>query len=149
MASDTSIIFVNTNIFDDVYILAWIARWDCQVHSLLCRAVKLYARSDVAKSVAKSFMTREIDTQGTIRYVRGPHRQLHRVDGPAAEYANGYKIWLMDGSLHRTDGPAIDSTWRKEWWVNGHRIAGPVVEWVATVTNGELMESVITSADDV
>ena len=34
--------------------------------------------------------------------------QYHRTDGPAIEYANGYKWWYIKGQLHRTDGPAIE-----------------------------------------
>ena len=44
----------------------------------------------------------------------------HRVDGPAMEYADGYKSWWFNGNLHRTTGPAVE--WPdggKEWWLNG------------------------------
>lgn len=37
-------------------------------------------------------------------------RLLHRVDGPAVEYANGNREWFINGKLHRIDGPAIDPT---------------------------------------
>jgi hypothetical protein len=43
---------------------------------------------------------------------------LHRLDGPAVEYANGDKEWWQNARLHRLDGPArewIDG--RKEWWI--------------------------------
>ncbi len=56
----------------------------------------------------------------------------HRIDGPAIEYANGYKAWLINGKLHREDGPAeIRSNGHKEWWFNGqqHREDGPAVEY--------------------
>lgn len=44
----------------------------------------------------------------------------HREDGPAAEWFNGDKAWLVDGSIHRTDGPArIWYNGTKEWWVEG------------------------------
>ena len=46
--------------------------------------------------------------------------KYHRIDGPAIEYADGYKEWWINGKLHRTDGPAIE--WvdgYKEWWING------------------------------
>jgi len=80
---------------------------------------------------------------------------LHRLDGPAVEYAHGYKAWFVDGKRHRLDGPAIeyanvDKEWyvdgrlnrldgpavedaygHKEWWVNGkqHRLDGPAFEY--------------------
>jgi len=44
---------------------------------------------------------------------------LHRLDGPAIEYADGYKMWYKNGKLHRLNGPAKESTnGYKEWWVN-------------------------------
>ncbi len=59
--------------------------------------------------------------------------KLHRLDGPAAEWADGTKLWYVNGQLHRLDGPAIEwSNGNKSWFQNGqvHRIDGPAVEWV-------------------
>ena len=58
--------------------------------------------------------------------------QLHREDGPAAEYANGDKEWHLNGKYHREDGPAIEyANGAKKWWLNGkrHREDGPAIEW--------------------
>lgn len=58
--------------------------------------------------------------------------KLHRLDGPAIEYANGDKSWYVNGERHRTDGPAIEWTdGYNEWHVNGklHRLDGPAIEW--------------------
>ena len=45
--------------------------------------------------------------------------KLHRVDGPACEYANGEKHWLLHGKYHRVDGPAIEyAHGEKRWWLN-------------------------------
>ena len=58
---------------------------------------------------------------------------LHREDGPAVEYTNGYKAWCINGKYHREDGPAIeDSNGDKEWCINDklHREDGPAVEFV-------------------
>ena len=57
---------------------------------------------------------------------------LHRVDGPAVEWANGSKEYWDHGRLHRLDGPAID--WvlgTKLWYQNGlfHRVDGPAIEY--------------------
>ena len=41
---------------------------------------------------------------------------LHREDGPAIEYSDGSKEWLINGNHHREDGPAIE-------WYDGD------VEW--------------------
>ena len=47
--------------------------------------------------------------------------QLHRVGGPAVEYANGSKEWYQTGLRHRVDGPAI--TWPGgdcgSWFLHG------------------------------
>jgi len=44
---------------------------------------------------------------------------LHKIDGPAVEYANGTKYWCLNGKLHRTDGPAVEfADGDKEWWLN-------------------------------
>lgn len=32
----------------------------------------------------------------------------HRDDGPAAEFADGTKIWYVLGEKHREDGPAVE-----------------------------------------
>ncbi len=34
--------------------------------------------------------------------------KLHRIDGPAIEWADGSKSWYLNGELHRIDGPAIE-----------------------------------------
>ena len=56
----------------------------------------------------------------------------HREDGPAREYANGTKYWLLHGKLHREDGPAYESAnGDKFWCLNDklHREDGPAMEW--------------------
>ena len=58
--------------------------------------------------------------------------KLHRVDGPAVEYADGSKQWSVNDKLHRTDGPAVEyADGTKEWWLNDkrHRTDGPAIEW--------------------
>ncbi|NVM34067.1 MAG: hypothetical protein HWN81_00630 [Candidatus Lokiarchaeota archaeon] len=47
-------------------------------------------------------------------------KKLHRLDGPAIEYASGSKWWYVKGKRHRLDGPAVEfSSGSKRWWVNG------------------------------
>jgi hypothetical protein len=56
----------------------------------------------------------------------------HRLDGPAAEWANGDKEWCLNGEWHRIDGPAVErANGTKEWRLNGkrHRTDGPAIEW--------------------
>ena len=40
--------------------------------------------------------------------------QLHREDGPAVEYNNGTKYWIIKDKNHRSDGPAVE-------WFNGRK----------------------------
>jgi hypothetical protein len=59
--------------------------------------------------------------------------EYHREGGPAIEYVNGSKSWLINGKYHREGGPAIEcANGDKEWWINGlrHREDGPAVEFI-------------------
>ena len=48
---------------------------------------------------------------------------LHREDGPAIEYASGYKAWYINGERHREDGPAIEwASGNKGWYLNDLQI---------------------------
>ena len=42
------------------------------------------------------------------KYWENDKGQLHRIDGPAVEYADGSKSWYINGKFHRIDGPAIE-----------------------------------------
>ena len=62
-------------------------------------------------------VTVEMDSLGTKRWTN-KEGKLHRLDGPAIEYAGGAKKWYQNGNLHRLDGPAIimaDGT--TTWWI--------------------------------
>ena len=61
-------------------------------------------------------------------------RIIHREDGPAIEYADGYKEWYLNGERHCESGPAIEGcNGHKEWWLNGnlHREDGPAIEYTS------------------
>lgn len=76
--------------------------------------------------------TLHIDKHGTKLYYLPDGKTLHRVDGPALEYADGRKVWWLNGKRHRVDGPAVERTnGDKVWWANGkvHRVDGPAVEY--------------------
>ena len=63
---------------------------------------------------------------------RNSKGKLHRIKGPACEYANGNKSWYINGKLHRKDGPAVElSNESKYWFINGkyHREDGPAIEY--------------------
>ena len=49
--------------------------------------------------------------------------RLHRVDGPAVEYANGDKLWHLNGKRHRVDGPAVEyANGNEGWYLNGRQV---------------------------
>jgi len=63
---------------------------------------------------------------------RDQKNRLHREDGPAAEWTDGFKEWWLNGQRHRKNGPAIERpNGTKEWWAHGqlHREDGPAVEY--------------------
>ena len=45
--------------------------------------------------------------------------KLHRVEGPAVEYANGDMSWWLNGCRHRIGGPAIEWDGNKRWFLHG------------------------------
>jgi hypothetical protein len=48
---------------------------------------------------------------------------FHREDGPAIEYASGYKAWYLNGKRHREDGHAIEyASGYKAWYLNGKSV---------------------------
>ena len=56
--------------------------------------------------------------------------RLHRIDGPAVIFADGYQEWWQNGCIHRLDGPAVSTPHGdQQWWINGqlHRLDGPAV----------------------
>ena len=76
--------------------------------------------------------TVEVNENGSVFWYKHGTNELHRIDGPAIEYANGDKRWYQNDKLHRIDGPAEEWTnGDKYWYQNGkpHRTDGPAVEW--------------------
>ena len=58
------------------------------------------------------------------KYWVNSNGDLHRLDGPAAEWANGTKEWFLNGVLHRVDGPAIEYLdGQKDWFINGEEFS--------------------------
>ena len=94
----------------------------------------------------------DIDKYGNKFYYKDRKmKNLHRNDGPAIEYPDGYKAWWVDNKRHRLDGPAIEyPDGGKEWYVDGqlHRADGPAIEWVAGYkewwVNGEKLTEKLT-----
>jgi hypothetical protein len=67
----------------------------------------------------------KIDKNGN-RYWYNSAGECHREDGPAAEYTDGTKIWILNGFYHRLDGPAVEGNGGRHirYYVNGVRIKG-------------------------
>ncbi len=55
-----------------------------------------------------------VDNEGIIRWCQ--NGLLHRLDGPAVEWANGSKVWCQNGKYHRLDGPAIEYANGDKYW---------------------------------
>ncbi len=57
--------------------------------------------------------------------------KFHREDGPAKEFSDGNCEWWIDGKLHRENGPAVVKIdGYRAWYLNGkrHRVRGPAIE---------------------
>ena len=85
--------------------------------------------------------------------LRGPqgreqNDQLHRVEGPAIESANGDKYWFQNGKLHRVDGPAIEYiTGHKCWYLEGVKLSE--TEFITKTTKNLPTEPLTTSITKV
>ena len=68
--------------------------------------------------------------------------QLHRLDGPAFECANGDKSWYKEGKRHREDGPALERPdGSKYWYLNGNQVTeDAVMNPVKELTMAQLEE---------
>jgi len=74
--------------------------------------------------------TVKVDDIGTKHWYQ--NNKLHRVDGPAIEYADGTKFWYVDGKCHRTDGPAIEcASGTKSWYLDGKYLTR--AQWLEAV----------------
>ena len=68
--------------------------------------------------MAKQYITKY--EFGTLYYKDQGKSILHRTDGPAIEYPDGNKQWVVNGKLHRLDGPAtVYPSGFGLWYVNG------------------------------
>ena len=79
------------------------------IQSMSMKNKQGYADSEISDSqVFDALRYRiEVDQEGTRRYYNSDGR-IHREDGPAVEYADGTKVWLINGLRHREDGPAVE-----------------------------------------
>ena len=52
--------------------------------------------------------------------------KCHREDGPAVERANGDKLWFLNDKLHKEDGPAVEhANGDKYWYLFGIEYSEP------------------------
>jgi hypothetical protein len=58
---------------------------------------------------------------------------IHREEGPAIIWPDGYEEWLVYGLRHRIDGPAVMSSLYKEyeWWLHGRCLSTKEAWWQA------------------
>jgi hypothetical protein len=64
---------------------------------------------------------------GKYHYKDEDMKVLHREDGPAIEFNDGGREWMIDGKLHRTNGPAVIWVVKGEpdyleYWINGEML---------------------------
>jgi hypothetical protein len=60
---------------------------------------------------------------GAIEYRKIIGGQLHRINGPAYEAADGFKTWWNDGKCHCETGPAVEqSGFPPQWFLNGKKL---------------------------
>jgi hypothetical protein len=121
-----------TDCYMPIEMLDLIAAVDVKAYRAML-AIPLFARSlSICKVV--DFMIAfgysvVITKYHTIWYLNG---NLHRVDGPAVEFANGDKEWYLNGKRHRVDEPSIEyANGDKIWCLNEepHRVDGPAMEY--------------------
>jgi hypothetical protein len=111
--------------FTNVYLILELASVNAETYGLMMRTSKPFndfikANPGVGVQLRDSFLAKTIgNTATTWRNGKG---RKHRLDGPAVEWAAGYKAWYQYGERHREDGPAVEwASGTKEWWVNGER----------------------------
>ena len=79
---------------------------------------------------------RRVDEWGNIHYTN-ENGEYHREDGPALEYTDGHKEWLINDKLHREDGPAIIWHDGDEWYyLNGFKYSKE--DWEKEITKIKL-----------
>ena len=77
-----------------------------------------------------------VDRNGTIEY-RNEYTRLHRLEGPALEFTDGYTAWYINGERHREDGPAvIYSDGDSDYWLND--ISYSKEQWELEITKIKL-----------
>ena len=54
---------------------------------------------------------------------RNEQSLLHREDGPAVIWPDGYEEWYINGKRHRLDGPAIVGSNTTSYWIDGKIVA--------------------------
>ena len=77
----------------------------------------------------------ETDIHGT-KHWYNEKGKYHRENGPAIEFTNGSKFWIINGKLHREDGPAIertDGSNKEEWWVNEKQVPQDLVKSLSKI----------------
>jgi len=78
----------------------------------------------------------KIDTNGDKQWYNSKGK-LHRKDGPAVEYADGYKAWYINGKRHRENGPAMEyANGNRFWYINDDEYTHS--DWITEVRKKKL-----------
>jgi hypothetical protein len=88
--------------------------------------------------------TVKIDDEGSIRWYK--KSKLHRLGGPAVEYADGSKAWYQKGNLHRLDGPAVEYVNGYEiWYIDGEEYSQDEFDEITKTETKELIVEEVNS----
>ena len=70
-----------------------------------------------------------------------PKGQLHREDGPAVEYTDGYKSYYINDKRHREDGPAMEYTdGSKSYYINDEELTEKEFKYRTKTCEGKVVE---------
>lgn len=76
----------------------------------------------------------EVNDTCTVWRENAPDGRIHRLDGPAVEYTDGTKAYMIYGKRHRLDGPAVVySDGGETFWIDGVQLTPD--EFHAAITN--------------
>lgn len=94
--------------------------------------LEIYLKSGKIKKYKNSFLmkNKHVSIVNLLKYHTANGEIIHREDGPAINFDNKEKWWIVNGKKHRIDGPAVKHfDGSEEWWIDGklHRLDGPAL----------------------
>jgi len=79
--------------------------------------ISVVEQPEVEQKEDPNAVVKQFADGGKVWYLNG---KLHREGGPAIEWPDGTKAWYLNGKLHREGGPAVErSDGGKAWYLDG------------------------------